>query len=70
MIPIPDEYIADEFYIDKIHYVMKDSKLIREINAKSRNYIKQLELGRMTSQVDALSIREKLLNVKRINTPN
>ena len=36
-------------------------KLIKEISRKSRNFLKQLELGRMHSQFDALIIRDKLL---------
>ncbi|MDR0325021.1 MAG: hypothetical protein LBI19_02860 [Oscillospiraceae bacterium] len=62
MIPVTDEYIAGEFVFDGLHYIVKDKNLIREISEKSRNYIKQLELGRMTSQVDALGIRKKLLS--------
>ncbi|MCL1820765.1 MAG: hypothetical protein FWG36_08935 [Oscillospiraceae bacterium] len=61
MIPITDEYIAGEFVFDGIHYIVKDKKLVREISEKSRNYIKQLELGRMFSQIDALRIREMLI---------
>ena len=67
MIPITDEYVAGEFVFDGTHYVVKDKKLIREISVKSRNYIRQLELNRMHSQVDALSIREKLLARHRQN---
>ena len=44
--------------------IAKDSKLINEISRKSRNYMKQLELGRMNSQVDVLEIRKKLLGIK------
>lgn len=61
MIPVTSEYIAGGFVIHGSHYVAKDKKLIREISQKSRNFIKQLELGKMTSQVDALKIRDKLI---------
>ncbi|MCL1807481.1 MAG: hypothetical protein FWG31_07245 [Oscillospiraceae bacterium] len=61
MIPITDEYIAGEFVFGGSHYIVKDKNLIKEISEKSRNYIKQLELGRMFSQIDALRIREKLI---------
>jgi len=61
MIPITDNYIEGKFIINGSHYVTRDSNLIKAISKKSRNYIKQLELGRMHSQVDALSIRNKLL---------
>lgn len=61
MIPIIDEYIEGEFIFNGLHYVVKDKKLIKEISIKSRNYIKQLELGRMYSQIEALQIRKKLI---------
>ena len=61
MIPITDKYIAGEFVLCGSHYVVKDKNLIREISKKSRNYIKQLELGKMYSQIDALKIRVKLI---------
>ena len=61
MIPITDEYIDSEFIFDGTHYIARDRRLIREVSQKSRNYIKQLELGRMYSQIDALKIREKLI---------
>ena len=55
------QYIDGEFIFDGIHYIVRNKKLIVEISKKSRNYIKQLELGRMYSQIDALKIREKLI---------
>jgi len=61
MLPIADEYVDGEFEINGSHYAVGDLKLIREISVKSRNYIKQVELGRMYSQIDALSIRKKLI---------
>ena len=61
MIPITSKYIAGEFIVHGSHYVAKDKKLIRDASRKARNFIKQLELGKMSSQVDALSIREKLI---------
>ena len=61
MIPIIDKYIDGEFVFSGSHYIVKDKNLIRKISEKSRNYIKQLELGRMYSQVEALKIREKLI---------
>ena len=61
MIPVTDEYIAGEFIKYGRHYVVEQESLIRELSRKSRNFIKQLELGRMRSQVDALEIRDKLL---------
>jgi len=61
MIPITDGYIAGEFIKYGRHYIVMDEKLIREISQKSRNFIRQLELGRMHSQVDALKIRDKLI---------
>ena len=61
MLPITDEYVDGEFEINGSHYVVGDLKLIREISVKSRNYIKQIELGRMYSQIDALSIRKTLI---------
>lgn len=62
MIPLTDNYIEGKFILNNNHYVVRDSKLVREIGQKSRNYIKQLELGRMHSQVDALNIRKILLD--------
>ncbi len=61
MIPVTDEYIAGEFFIDNVHYVVKNRVLIRDISRKARNFIKQLKIGRMSSQVDALNIRDKLV---------
>ena len=61
MIPVTEEYIAGEFIKYGQHYVVMDKKLIREVNQKSRNYIKQLEIGKMYSQINALKIREKLI---------
>ena len=61
MIPVIEKYIAGEFTLGGIHYVVGDVKLIKEISRKSRNFLKQLELGRMHSQVDALKIRDELL---------
>ena len=61
MIPVTEKYIAGEFVINGIPYVVGDEKLIREISRRSRNFIKQLELGRMYSQIDALKIRDKLI---------
>jgi hypothetical protein len=61
MLPVTDEYIAGEFLVDNSHYISKDKNLVRQLSVKARNYIKQLELGRMRSQVDALDIREKLI---------
>jgi len=61
MLPVTDEYVDGEFEIDGTPYVVGDVKLIREISEKSRNYIKQVELGRMYSQIDALSIRRQLI---------
>jgi len=61
MIPIIDEYIEGEFLFNGHHYIAKDKKLIRAVSEKSRNYIKQLELGKMYSQIDALKIQEKLI---------
>jgi hypothetical protein len=64
MLPIIDEYVEGEFVIDGTHYITRDAKLIREISRKSRNFIKQLEIGRMYSQIDALEIRKKLIERK------
>jgi hypothetical protein len=61
MIPITDEYIAGEFLVNGTHYIARDKKLVREVGEKARNYIKQIELGRMYSQINALKIRDKLL---------
>ena len=61
MIPVTEKYIAGEFVFNGIPYVVGDAKLIREISRRSRNFIKQLELGRMYSQIDALKIRDKLI---------
>ena len=61
MIPVTDEYISGEFFKYGSHYIVKDKRLITEISRKSRNFIKQLELGKMTSQIDSLGIREKLI---------
>ena len=56
ILPVTVEYIEDTFTIDNKHYIVKNQKLIREVSEKTRNYIKQLELGRMYSQIDALAI--------------
>ena len=61
MIPVIEKYIAGEFTLGGIHYVVGDVKLIKEISRKIRNFLKQLELGRMHSQIDALKIRDELL---------
>jgi len=61
MLPVSENYIDGEFIIGGNHYITRDSNLVTTISRKSRNYIKQLELGRMYSQVDALAIRKKLL---------
>ena len=61
MIPVTDYYIAGEFVKYGKHYVVQQENLIRDLTQKSRNYIKQIELGRMHSQVDALKIRDRLL---------
>jgi len=61
VIPVTEKYIAGEFVFSGIHYVVGDEKLIREISRRSRNFIKQLELGRMHSQIDALKIRDNLI---------
>ena len=62
MLPVSDEYVDSEFEINGSHYVVGDLKLIRELSEKSRNYIKQVELGRMYSQIDALNIRKSLID--------
>ena len=61
-----DEYIDGEFIFDGIHYIVRNKKLISEVSKKSRNYIKQLELGRMYSQIDALKIREELISREQL----
>ena len=60
MIPVTDEYVDGEFYKYGSHYVVKDRTLISAVSRKSRDFIKQLELGRMYSQVGALEICERL----------
>ena len=54
-------YYAGAFLFNNQHYIVQDKKLIRDVSVKSRNYIKQLELGKMYSQIDALKIREALI---------
>jgi len=65
MIPVTEKYIAGEFVFNGIHYVVGDEKLIREVSRRSRNFMKQLELGRMHSQIDALKIRDSLIEYGR-----
>jgi len=60
MIPITEKYIAGEFVFNGTHYVVGAEKLIREVSIRSRNFIKQLELGRMHSQIGALEIAKIL----------
>lgn len=62
MLPVTDEYIEGAFYVNGKPYIAQDKDLITVISRKARDYIKQLELGRMYSQVDALAIRAKLLS--------
>ena len=63
MIPVTEEYIAGEFVKYGKHYVIQQESLIKELTRKSRDYIKQLEIGRMHSRMGGVSIREKLLEL-------
>jgi hypothetical protein len=60
MLPVTARYIDGEFTLDGRGYVVKDKALITAISRKARDFIKQMELGRMYSQVGALEIREAL----------
>lgn len=61
MLPITTRYVDEEFTMNGKPYIVKDKALVTAISRKARDFIKQLELGRMYSQVGALSIRETLV---------
>jgi hypothetical protein len=61
MIPVTADYVGGEFTIEGKPYLIEDKLLLTVLNRKARDYLKQLELGRMYSQVDALDIRRKLI---------
>jgi hypothetical protein len=62
MLPITARYVDEAFTTNGKPYIVKDKALITAISRKARDFIKQLELGRMYSQVDALLIWESLVN--------
>ena len=60
MIPVTARYIECAYISNGKPYVVEIESLITAVSRKARDFIKQLELGRMHSQVDALSIRKTL----------
>jgi hypothetical protein len=60
MLPVTAHYIDGAFEIHGKPYIAHDEELVTAISRKARDFIKQLELGRMYSQVDALGIRKVL----------
>ena len=60
MFPVSEEYIKKPYTFSGIHYVIKDTKLIKELNKKAKRYILLVEQNKLHPKVDIMSIHNKL----------
>ena len=64
MFPVTKEYIKKPYTINNIHYIVCNKNLIRQIHKKASKYLLLVEQGKLSPNVDILSIKEYLHNKK------
>ena len=62
MFPITGEYTKKEYTMAGTHYIVKNTKLIKEIQKRAKKYLSLVEHHRMKPSINVLSIRKKLQN--------
>ena len=60
MFPITETYIKKEYTMAGTHYVVKNAKLIKEVQKRAKKYLSLVEHKKMRASVDILGIRNKL----------
>ncbi|MEG2526745.1 MAG: hypothetical protein RSA62_05950 [Oscillospiraceae bacterium] len=61
-IPVTEPYIVKPFTICGKPFIIEDEKDRKEIQSRLSRYLSMLRTGRLKSEVDVLSIENKLLN--------
>lgn len=60
MFPITEEYISRPYRVGRLHYIVKDTKLTRQLRSKVQRYLRLLEQGVMRDTNHVLQIRDQL----------
>lgn len=64
MFPVTEEYIKKPFTISKVHYVVKNKLLIKEIQKRAKKYITLVKYKKLKPNVNIMQIKEILMNNK------
>lgn len=61
MFPVTEKYILRPFTIGGVPYIVQNPSVINAVNSRAKRFLSLVKRGVMTSPVDILSIRSKLL---------
>lgn len=62
MFPVTEKYILRPFTIGGVPYIVQNPAVINAVNSRAKRFLSLVKRGVMTSPVDILSIRSKLLS--------
>ncbi|WP_373163424.1 type III toxin-antitoxin system CptIN family toxin [Agathobaculum sp. Marseille-P7918] len=60
MFPITEKYIKKEYTMAGTHYVVKNAKLIKEVQKRAKKYLSLVEHSKMKPSIDVIKIRNAL----------
>ncbi len=58
--PATKEYVKKPYTVNNAHYVVRNSKLIKEVNKRASKYIALVKQGKLKSNADIMWIYEQL----------
>lgn len=61
MFPVSPSHVKAQFTINKVHYVVQDSKLNRMLYSKAMRYLQLVSNGKIHSRNDILGIKKSIL---------
>lgn len=65
MFPVTDIYIKKPFTISKIHYIVKNKRLVKEVNKKANEYLALVKYNKIVPKINILQIKDELMNNKK-----
>ena len=65
MFPVSPAHVKAPYTICQTHYIVKNSKLNKEIHSKAMRYLQLVATGKMKSRNDIMGIKRVILNRER-----
>ncbi len=62
MFPITENYISGEYTYSNVHYVVKNTKTIKEISKRAKKFLSLVKYGKLKPNINILEIKDELLN--------